>query len=49
MSRKIQVTIDEDTLKILQQVAGSKVSEKARHAIMAYLDQNSFTKEARKK
>jgi len=49
MSKKIQVVLDNNTYEIMQLVAGTKDSEKARHCIMAYLDQNSFTKELRKK
>ena len=49
MSKRLQVMLDDDTYKIMQLVAGTKDSEKARHCIMAYLDEHSFTKELRRK
>jgi hypothetical protein len=49
MSKKIQVVLDDDTYSIMQQVAGKKDSEKVRGIVIAYLNEHSFTKEARNK
>ena len=49
MSKRIQVVLDDDTYRIMQQVAGDKDSEKIRGIVIAYLNEHSFTKEARKK
>ena len=47
--KKIQVTVDKDTYEILKQVAGTSDSDKVRGIVQAYLNEKSFTKEARKK
>lgn len=41
---KIQVTLDDDTLKALDSTIGGSLADKARIAIASYLNEKSFTK-----
>lgn len=48
LSKRVHITLDDDTAEILKQVAGKRMPDKIKGVIAAYLNEHSFTKTARK-